>query len=120
MFSEADADFSGITGERTGSYVSSIIQKAYIEVDEEGTDAAAATGLNPNKCTIPSHFGLRKYTTTYRIVTRNYFLISAIRMVPSCMPSLIEITADRPFYYQIADEQMHIIYFAGTVRNPNI
>lgn len=45
MFSEDNADFTGIGRDELGFniYVSRILQKAKIKVDEEGTEAAAAT-----------------------------------------------------------------------------
>uniref|UniRef100_A0A8C5UKS4 Serpin domain-containing protein n=1 Tax=Microcebus murinus TaxID=30608 RepID=A0A8C5UKS4_MICMU len=44
VFSPQDADLSGMTGRR-GLVVSKVLHKAFVEVTEEGAEAAAATGI---------------------------------------------------------------------------
>jgi serpin B len=44
-FSENEADFSGIAESPPNLYISHILHKVYLEVDENGTEAAAATAI---------------------------------------------------------------------------
>lgn len=47
-----DADFSGINGAKT-LYIAKVVHSAYITVDEEGTEAAAATGVAMKETSMP-------------------------------------------------------------------
>jgi len=81
------ADFSGMTGS-PDLFLSSAIHKAFIAVDEDGTEAAAATGMMMNTMAI---------------------------MVP---PQAINFTADHPFVYMLTDSKTGVILFIGRVENP--
>jgi serpin B len=82
------ADFSGIDGTRD-LLVSAIVHEGFVDVTEEGTEAAAATGVA---------VGVRS-------------------AAPSPEPPL-DIRADRPFAWAIIERATGTILFAGTVRDP--
>ena len=84
----AGADFSGMTGRRDFA-ISEVIHKAYIDVNEEGTEAAAATAV------------------TMRAL--------AMRPVEQAPPIF---RADHPFVFLIRDNRSDSILFMGRMANP--
>jgi serine protease inhibitor len=82
------ANFSGMTGKRDFS-ISEVIHKAFVDVNEEGTEAAAATAV------------------TMRAL--------AIR-VPDQPPPVFR--ADHPFVFLIRDNRSESILFMGRVTDP--
>ena len=85
-FSDA-ADFSGMTG-KPDLLISAVLHKAFVDVNEEGTEAAAATGvvMAPTAMPVPSH------------------------------PPVFR--ADHPFLFLIRDGRSNSILFMGRVANP--
>jgi len=81
------ADFSGMDGERD-LFISAVVHKAFVDVNEEGTEAAAATG----------------------VVMR----MNAVRM-PRTTPIF---RADHPFIFLIRDLHSGSILFLGRVVDP--
>ena len=81
------ADFSGISSRPL--YVSAVRQRTFVEVNEEGTEAAAVTGMS-----VP---------------------MSGLNENP---PPPFKMIVDRPFLFLIADEQTGTILFMGIIFEP--
>jgi serpin B len=79
------ADFSGIAPHL---YVSSVVQKAFVDVNEQGTEAAAVTRIT----------------------------VTAQAMEMPSRP--FEMIVDRPFFFLIEDNQTGVILFMGLVFDP--
>jgi serpin B len=87
-FVRGKADFSGLDGTRE-LFLSFVVHKAFVEVNETGTEAAAATGV-----------GIAK---------------SAAGPRPTTIPVF---RADRPFVFLIRDKRSGSILFLGRLVNP--
>jgi serpin B len=83
------ADFSGMTG-KPGLTISAAIHKAYIDVNEKGTEAAAATGV------VMRQLAVRRIIPEKPIVFR----------------------ADHPFVFLIRDRHSGSVLFMGRVEDP--
>nr|CAR85748.1 serpin 8 [Branchiostoma lanceolatum] len=88
LFDATLADLSGLTGSKD-LYVSDVVHKAFVEVYEKGSEAAAATGV----------IAVAKSGTFY----------------PEPPPV---IRADRPFLFLIRDNRNDSILFIGRVTDP--
>ena len=83
------ADFSGIASDRR-LMISRVIHKAFVDVNEEGTEAAAATGVMMKR---------------------------AMAITPPRPPVVFR--ADRPFLFLIRDLKSNSILFLGRVADPS-
>ena len=86
-FSDA-ADFSSIS-EDVPMKIGEVLQKARVQIDEEGTRAAAATAV---------------------------LMLATASMAEKPQP--VEMKLDRPFVFLIVDENSGSICFAGAIENP--
>ncbi len=87
-FVRGKADFSGITDDPAGLWIGSAVHKAFVDVNEEGTEAAAATGIM-----MRAGAAMRE-------------------------PTPIVFRADHPFVFLIRENKSGNILFMGRVNNP--
>jgi serine protease inhibitor len=83
-FNPKQADFSRMFSEP--HYISEVRQKAFVEVGEEGTEAAAVTGIE-----------------------------MTLSAMPMPRPKPFEMIVDRPFLFAIVDARSEMILFMGVV-----
>ncbi len=88
-FSQGGADFSGMTGNRD-LFISKVIHQAFVNVDEKGTEAAAATAVVIDRTMAPHH----------------------------AEPKIFN--ADHPFVFLIRDNTTGSILFMGTIMKPGV
>jgi serpin B len=88
-FEKDSANFSGMDGRRD-FVMSAVIHKAYIDVNEEGTEAAAATA----------------------VVISRAMAVRSRRLQPPVF------RADHPFLFLIRDNRSGCILFIGRVTDP--
>jgi serpin B len=86
----AKADFSGISTSKDGLQISDVVHKAYVDVDESGTEAAAATAVTA---------------------------VAGAAMQQESSP--IAFRADHPFLFFLRDKTSGAILFAGRVSDPS-
>jgi serpin B len=87
-FESGVADFSGVDGTRD-LFVSAVVHEGFVDVSEEGTEAAAATGV-----------------------------VIGVRSVLPPQEEPLEVRADRPFTWAVVHQGTGAVLFAGTVTDP--
>ncbi len=88
-FAAESADFSGITG-GPDLFISEVLHKAFVKVDEQGTEAAAATAV--------------------------IMLPTSAAMPP---PEPVVLVLDRPFLFLIRDRLTGAVLFMGRMADPS-
>lgn len=84
------ADFSGIWGKPGDLYIDQVLHRAYVRVDEKGTEAAAATAV----------------------------VVVAASAVPRSLHEPKIFRADHPFLFFIVDRKSGAVLFAGKIVDP--
>ncbi len=94
LFDEKDADLSKLIDfdrEKMNFYIKEVIQDSFIEINEEGTEAAAVTEVT---------LGIVPCSEDYR------------------PPKPFKMHVTRPYFFAIVDEETGLIIFIGSVKDP--
>lgn len=83
-------EFTGMSSSKPGLFIGDVIHQANITVDEEGTEAAAATAV-----------------------------IMAAESAPQELPTPVVFTIDRPFTFWLRDVATGAVVFMGRVNDPS-
>ena len=86
------ADFSSLALPDPGLYISDVLHKAFVEVNEKGTEAAAATAV---------------------------IMAVPVSEPPTPLPPVV-MDVDRPFIFLIRDTRTDAILFLGRVADPSV
>jgi serpin B len=89
-FDRTRADFSGMTGDPDGLFVSAVLHRAFVDVNEEGTEAAAATAV----------------------------AMALAGMAPTRLRPPV-FRADHPFLFLIRDRRTKLVLFLGRLLDPS-
>jgi serpin B len=87
-FVSGAADFGGMNGGRESLFITAVMHRAFVEVNEEGTEAAAATGA----------------------------AVGSLSMEPRAAVPVFR--ADHPFVFAVRDVRTGVLLFLGRVARP--
>ena len=94
-FDRSQADLSGVNGRQAPSqealFISRVLHEAFVEVNEEGTEAAAATAME---------------------------MTLGMAVSLSNLPAVPVFRADHPFLFAVRDRKSGTILFLGRVADP--
>jgi serpin B len=90
LFAAGKADLGAIDGGQDRLYVADVVHKAYVDVNEEGIEATAATAA---------------------------MAFAGAAMPKPVEP--VTVTVDRPFLYLVQDQATHTLLFLGRVVDPS-